>query len=93
LRFKLEYFTDFEHILENNYGKEPGVQVSGSDIYKKSHRNVCLDAQNGDHPSPQLTAKLLVDWHLAASWPLCGATEEKIMKNEPLVGQKKQKNK
>jgi hypothetical protein len=35
-------------------------------------------------PSPQLTAILLVGchlgWHLAAGWPLWGATEKKIMK-------------
>jgi hypothetical protein len=48
-------------------------------------------------PSPQLTANLLVGchlgWHLAACWPLWGATEEKIMRNEPLVRQKHIKKK
>jgi hypothetical protein len=48
-------------------------------------------------PSPQLTANLLVGchlgWHLAAGWPLWGATEEKIMRNEPLVRQKHIKKK
>jgi hypothetical protein len=43
-------------------------------------------------PSPQLTANLLVGchlgWHLAAGWPLCGVTEEKIIINELLVRQK-----
>jgi hypothetical protein len=38
-------------------------------------------------PSPQLTANLLVGchlgWHLAAFWPLWGATEVKIMKMNP----------
>ncbi len=42
--------------------------------------------------SPQLTANRLVgchlSWHLAAGWPLWGSTEEKIMRNEPLVRQK-----
>ncbi len=42
-------------------------------------------------PSPQLTANCLVGchlrWHLAARWPLWGATEEKIMRNELLVHQ------
>ncbi len=42
-------------------------------------------------PSPQLTANLLVGchlgWHLAADWPLWGATEEKMIRNEPLVYQ------
>ncbi len=48
-------------------------------------------------PSPQLTANLLVGchlgWHLAVCWPLWGATEEKIMRNEPLVHQKHIKKK
>jgi hypothetical protein len=48
-------------------------------------------------PSPQLTANLLVachmGWHLAAGWPLWGAKEEKITKNEPLVHQKHIKKK
>jgi hypothetical protein len=46
-------------------------------------------------PSPQLIAHLLVGcylgWHLAVGWPLWGATDEKIMKNEPLVREKKYK--
>ncbi len=48
-------------------------------------------------PSPQLTANLLVGchlgWHLAAGWPLWGATEEKNYENEPLVPQKHIKKK
>ncbi len=42
-------------------------------------------------PSPQMTVNLLVGWHLgwhlAVGWPLWGATEEKIMRNELLVCQ------
>ncbi len=48
-------------------------------------------------PSPQLIANLLVGchlvWHLAAGWPLWGATEEKIVKNGSLVRQKHIKKK
>ncbi len=43
-------------------------------------------------PSPHLTANLLVGCHLgchlAAGWPLWGATEEKNYENEPIVLQK-----
>ncbi len=48
-------------------------------------------------PSPQLSANLLVGchlgWHIAAGWPLWGATEEKITNKEPLVHQKHRKKK
>ncbi len=48
-------------------------------------------------PSPQLSANLLVGchlgWHMAADWPLWGATEENITKKEPLVHQKHTKKK
>ncbi len=48
-------------------------------------------------PSQQLSANLLVGchlgWHMAAGWPLWGATEEKITKKEPLVHQKHTKKK
>jgi hypothetical protein len=53
----------------------------------------CCPAVPGLNPaSPQPTADCQssggLSWHLAAGWPLWGATEEKIMRNEPLVRQK-----
>ncbi len=77
--------------LYNEGGRHGGSMVAHQTVVLQSWVRIqCL-------PNPQLTANLLMGchlgWHLAGGWPLWGAIEEKIMKNEPLVRQKHIKKK